>query len=461
MIRTIRDRNGARANALKRELDLIELEVGANSRDKGRVLANAVLTNLFDGGKHLVRCADGSYWAFNGRHWQPTSDGALGKQLMMEAAKSQPFCTNMQQLVGNAMKTLDLMLGGDEDLMGFNAVPLPVVNCTNGEVWLDEDGKPELRKHDPASRLTSCLPIAFDPSATCPMLDKAMLQIFGKASDPPDMVRHWYEATGYAIQPRRDIPVFIILIGHGANGKSKSLQTLQHLLGSAAVMNAPIANFQRDRFNIAALHGKLLFIDDDMGADTHLDDGLLKAISEAKEMSTRHAYGKRSFKFLCLALPIMAGNHYPTTSDSSRGLRRRAMVIPFDRQFGPDEADKELFPKIWKSELPGVLNRALEGLARLRNRGDFKPPADCIRAAQEFMAHANPLLAFIEDETVGDPKARTLLQKFREAMTQWATDQGMKKPVPYRTLKRQLEGLGYEVKKVEGHNRVSGLALKP
>jgi hypothetical protein len=50
-------------------------------------------------------------------------------------------------------------------------------------------------------------------------------------------------------------------------------------------MNAPIAKFRSDRFNIAALQGKLLFIDDDMGAATHLDDGLLKAISEAKEIS--------------------------------------------------------------------------------------------------------------------------------------------------------------------------------
>jgi len=111
--------------------------------------------------------------------------------------------------------------------------------------------------------------------------------------------------------------------------------------------------------------------------------------------------------------------------------------------------------------LPGILNWALEGLARLRKRGDFKLPVDCVRAAQEFMAHANPLLAFIEDETIADPNGHVLLRDFREAMTQWATGQGMKKPVPNKRLKRQLEGLGYEVKMVEGYNRVYGLALKP
>ena len=152
----------------------------------------------------------------------------------------------------------------------------------------------------------------------------------------------------------------------------------------------------------------------------------------------------------------MAGNHYPTTSDNSHGLRRRAMVVPFDRQFGPGEADKELFPKIWDTELPGVLNRALEGLARLRQRRDFNPPADCVDAAQEFMAHANPLIAFIEDETLADPNGHALLHDFRDAMTQWATGQGVKKPVPFKTLKRQLEGLRYDVTKVNGYPRVNG-----
>jgi putative DNA primase/helicase len=459
-IGAINSRTGVRAGALKRELALIELKVGSHSHDKARVLANAVLAKSFNGGKHLSRSADGSYWEFNQQLWQSTSDAALCKLLMIEAAKTQPACANMQQLVSNAKKTLDFMLGGDEDLMGFNADPLPVVNCVNGEVWLDKDGKPELRPHDSASRLTSRLPVAFDPSATCPIFDKTLHEIFGNTSDPPNMARHCTEFFGYGIQPCRDIPTFWLLIGHGANGKSKLLQTLQHLIGPASVMNAPIAKFQGDRFNVAALQGKLLFIDDDMGVDTHLDDGLLKAISEAKEMSARHAYGERHFKFRCLALPVMAGNHYPTTSDNSHGLRRRAMVIPFDRQFGPGEADKDLFPKIWQSELPGVLNRALQGLARLRQRGSFLLPADCVRAAQEFMAHANPLLAFIDDEMVADPKGHAVLSSFREAMTQWATSQGMKKPVPYKTLKRQLQGLGYEVKKVEGHHRVNGLTLK-
>jgi phage/plasmid-associated DNA primase len=186
---------------------------------------------------------------------------------------------------------------------------------------------------------------------------------------------------------------------------------------------------------------------------------LLKTISEAKDLTTRHAYGRHSFKFRCLALPVMAGNHYPSTADSSHGLRRRAMVIPFDRKFDK-EADKDLFPKIWNTELSGILNRALEGLARLRQRGDFELPVACEHAAQDFMAHANPLVAFIEKRCGLDPAGYIFLSEFRKVMAAWAVGQGIKKPTPFKTLRRQLVGLGYDITEVGGYPRVNGLKLK-
>ena len=228
----------------------------------------------------------------------------------------------------------------------------------------------------------------------------------------------------------------------------------------ASFVNTSIGKFLRDRFNTAALPGKLLLVDDDIKEGTHLDDGLLKTISEAKDLSTRHPYGERTFKFRCLALPIMAGNNFPTTSDNSHALRRRAMVIPFARKFTEEEADKNLFPSIWKKELPGILNRALEGLGRLRKRGHFAPPKECLLAAQEFMAHGNPLVAFIEDRCCLDQSEHVFLSEFRDEMKKWAADQGLKKPVPEKTLKRQLEGLGYEIKMITGYARVNGLKLK-
>ncbi len=250
-----------------------------------------------------------------------------------------------------------------------------------------------------------------------------------------------------------------MLIGHGSNGKSMLLKTLERLVGPDAVLNDQIGTFSKDRFNAAALAGKLIFIDDDMAEDTVLPDGLLKKMSETKRMSARHAYGRRKFNFVNRALPIMAGNSYPRTHDVSLGMFRRAQIFPFDHVFTKDEINSALFPAIWEEEMPGVLNRALGGLKSLMQRGCFEVPEACRSALEEFKTHAVPLMAFIEDRCVHDPDARLPLSQFREALKAWVHQQGVKQPVADKTLKRKLEGLGYKVSKVHGYQTIFGLDL--
>ena len=62
------------------------------------------------------------------------------------------------------------------------------------------------------------LGVPYDPQARCPRFDRAMTGVFwlvrrskGRAAQ---MVRHFNEIMGYAIQPRRDIPSWFLLIGY-------------------------------------------------------------------------------------------------------------------------------------------------------------------------------------------------------------------------------------------------------
>jgi putative DNA primase/helicase len=458
ILSAIKESTGIRLRSLQLQLAAIEQELGSKKPDGALALADRVRTIHFKEGSHILRSADGSYWKYDKTHWIETTGDAICRLMFCEATK-QGFSTGaLKRLVRDAKSLFDNLI--DHGMMGFNDDPASIVNCANGEVCIDQNGKAERLPHRPESRLTYCLAVTFESQATCPMYDKALLEIFGNAHDPSDMARHWNEFVGYAIQPRRDIPSFWLLIGHGSNGKTKLLKTIQALVGPQAVLNDDMAKFQQDRFNAAALTSKLLFIDDDIAINTQLNDGLLKKISEDKEMSARHAYGKRKQNFVCRALPIMAGNNYPTTSDISHGFRRRLMVIPFDKKFGPGEADRELFSKIWACEMPGILNRALEGLQRLRQRGDFWLPVDCRKAADEFMAHANPLVGFIDDRCEPEPNALLPLEQFRALMKRWANSQGTKGPAPIKTLQRQLEALDYKVEKQAGHPRVHGLRVK-
>ena len=255
--------------------------------------------------------------------------------------------------------------------------PPPVINCANGEVWIAPDGTVELRPHRPESHLRHCLDVVYDPEAECPEYDKALLEIFAKADNPKAMVRHWNELIGYLIQPKRNIPVIVIMSGGGDNGKTVLIRTVMRLLGSDLVHAQRVEDLDKNRFAMGSLFGKLLFVDDDVRAGARLPDGMLKTISEAKEVTGELKY-QPSFNFVVRTVPVLLCNNIPSLADLSHGMQRRLMVIPFNRTFTDEDKDPDLFEGIWANELPGVLNQALRGLpAAARTRHQVQTSERC------------------------------------------------------------------------------------
>ena len=113
----------------------------------------------------------------------------------------------------------------EDDPLRFTADPPSVINCANGELWISDDGAAHFWPHRPKSYLRQCLDVSYDPNAQCPIYDNALAEIFSNAEDPEAMVRHWHELVGYLIQPRRHIPLILICVGGGSNGKSMLVQT--------------------------------------------------------------------------------------------------------------------------------------------------------------------------------------------------------------------------------------------
>lgn len=416
-----------------------------NAQDIGLVVAKEALKEFYSDGLFLKRNSDGCYYVFDKSHWRLTSLDVVRNNIQKTASQHLAKTNKgLAALTGDALRCLDDLLASDADLLGMMDTPPSVINCQNFELWLGKDGSVEAKPHHPASRLFACLDYGYDIEATCPVFDKTMLEIFSKSSNPQDMVRHFEELLGHTLSMQRHIAMFVLMVGHGNNGKSKSLETIQRLVGEHAVLSDSVATFQKDRFNMAALQGKLLFCDDDVKIGITLNDEMIKKLSECKLLSARHPYGKKKFTFRNLALPILSSNGFPNTDDISPGMIRRAYLIPFDRQFKPDEDNKGLFPYIWEHEMPGILNRALQGLQRLTQRGDFKEPDDCLRSQREFLAHASPLYAFISDRTSKNPDCEITVKEFRERFTLWSKEQGLTVAVQTKTFVRTLRGLENE-----------------
>jgi phage/plasmid-associated DNA primase len=88
------------------------------------------------------------------------------------------------------------------------------------------------------------------------------------------------------------------------------------------------------------------------------------------------------------------------------------------------EGQQKARDRIVASELPGVLNRALEGYRRLVGRGGFKIPSAVKIATTRWLRHANPLPAFIEACCVKHPEAECRLADFYAAYAVWVRRMG-------------------------------------
>lgn len=432
----------------------------SSSGDEAEGVMQAVLDSHYAGGLHLLRPSDGQFWAYDGTRWAP-----LGRQVLsgivLKAIQAMPGRRgqNTASLMQQVLRLIEARVAADGDPLRFNAPPLPVINCRNGELWIDANGMVERRQHSPTSYLRHRLDIDYDPTATCARYDAAVLGIFGKASDPAAMAEFWAELMGYAIQPKRSIPLVMLGWGVGDNGKTKLLATYIHLIGPELVMAMPIGELGKSRFTTGSLLGKLAIIDDDVQSGTRLPDGQLKRLSEEKTITGENKYGP-PFTFTARTAIFMLFNNPPSLADLSHGMQRRLIVVPFDRSFTPQEADRGLFPAIWAEELPGVLNRYLAGLRRvIERRWTFAPPEAAEQAKAKLLQAANPIPAFVAERC--ERSGATYVQVLYDAYKIWAEGAGITL-VPQRlAFQRQLENLGFEARHGNQGTKLHGLRLRP
>ena len=177
-----------------------------------------------------------------------------------------------------------------------------------------------------------------------------------------------------------------------------------------------------------ALDAKLLLIPDAHDTDSNrrsvaLDR--LKSITGQDEISVN----RKGLKMVTARVPariVIAANRHPKFLDDSGALAARELVLVFERSFEGHE-DRDLSSKL-RAELPGIANRALAGLRRLRtNGGKFTVGAKGRAAARELAESQSPALRFAQASLVitGDLNDRVSLRAVFDAYQDWAFAEGL------------------------------------
>lgn len=426
------------------------------------ILANTTIETVFKKGKHIITEPNRQIWAFHKTHWKPMSDEYLGKIVygVLDTLKTKmEIEANEVTLVQNAVKGIRMRSSVLTSRLFNTDHYLPVINCSNGEVWIDKDGTHSLKQHNYRSYQLRCLKVDYDPSAKCPLFLQTLEEIFSLYPDRDDIIRHLGEVMGYIIQPYKPDANWWMFRGPGGDGKSTIIKVLDGILGEA-LYSADEALLGTgggygNSHVTTDLVGKLAVVIQELKAGKALNDSGLKMLAENTKM-TANPKNKDTFSFNYIGSLIMCCNFFPVIKDTSEGTVRRANVIPFNRQFVKSgSADSNRARKILedKEELAGVLNFMLEGYQRYADRGHFSPPPSCVAAKEEWLCEANNVVRFVREniKVVDDIDHKMeIASVVYKRYERWCDNSGIK-PKGRNNFYSDLANLGLKKKESSGN----------
>jgi putative DNA primase/helicase len=256
----------------------------------------------------------------------------------------------------------------------------------------------------------------------------------------PDMAAMIQEWFGYCLIPDTRQHKAMLLVGDGGNGKSVLCEVLKLLVGNQNVSCVSLNALGRS-FALAELYGKLVNLTIEANVKEGIEEENFKAIVAGDPIQAERKF-QHPFVFKPFARFTIAMNGLFHVDDRSDGFYRRLLIVRFERKFEEAVQDRGLGDKL-KTELPGVLNWALAGLARLEERGRFLVPQRVLDEVADYKRQNNPVLAWAEESCeLGDPLAWESGADLFKSYKAWAADNG------HRPLARNKFGI--ELKRLKG-----------
>jgi putative DNA primase/helicase len=298
----------------------------------------------------------------------------------------------------------------------------PIVACTNG--LLDVASR-VLLPHTPAFFNVVRVPFDYDPEAPEPERWLRFLgEIFEEDAASISALQEWF---GYVISGRLDLQKILLWIGRTRSGKGASARVLGKLIGRENVAGPTLSSLGAN-FGLAPLIGKPLAVVADARLDVRSATSnaiveRLLSISGEDSLTVDIKYqqqwtGKLPTRFWLIS------NELPHLGDASMAVIGRFVILNTTRSWLGRE-DLKLEPAL-EAELPGILNWALAGVARLAQEQRFtSTPAtdDIIAALQEL---ASPVAVFVRDRCRIDPSLEVVVEDLYRAWKQWAEDNGQR-----------------------------------
>jgi putative DNA primase/helicase len=317
---------------------------------------------------------------------------------------------------------------------GWDADPW-LLGVENGVIDL-RTGK--LREERAEDRITKHSPVSFDLGAQCPRFERFLEEIF---NDDEALVDYMQRAIGYSLTGSVQEQCVFCWYGSGANGKTTLSSVLRHIFGDYAV-NLPFSALEmknRNSNDLVSLAGSRFATAAETNEGVRLNEARIKVLTGGDPITARRLYHE-SFTFEPTHKLLLAFNHKPLIADDSEGMWRRVRLIPFARQFKPEEQDKDLLDKL-TAPASGILVWAVRGCLLWQKKGLGTPPA-VAEATAAYREESDHISEFIEDCCVVDACATGASGVLWGRYQKWA-DENEEVPLSRQTFAERLDKRGF------------------
>lgn len=257
----------------------------------------------------------------------------------------------------------------------------------------------------------------------------------GKYDEPTAM--RLQEIAGYLFHPDNSAELAFFLYGSGANGKSVYLDVLRALIGKHRVANVSLRQLTNEHYYLAEVTDKKLIASDESntrecGSDTY------KMLVSGQEMTARRAYGK-PFTFRNRAKLVISMNVMPSFDEMTPAMKRRTVIVPFNKFIPSSEKDVRLAAKVVEGELPAVFAWAMEGLRRLKaNNWQMTPSEEGERLMNDFESASSSVLEFMREKYVRDASCFVRFSDIYDDFKVWSKENGRGNNLSKRRLGTDL-----------------------
>jgi putative DNA primase/helicase len=321
-----------------------------------------------------------------------------------------------------------------------------ILVCKNGALHISTG---ELARHQPGHYATSAVPYKYDPGAR-PAIWNYFLR-----NTVPAAANFLQEFAGYALTTEMTHELAVWLFGPPGSGKSTFIAGLAAMLGHRAGILG-LADLERSRFTLADLPGKTLVVASEQPSSYLASTNTLNAIISGEPIQVERKY-RDPFTVIPRAKVCWAMNELPRVADANSGLFRRVKVVEFP-QLAEDERDPEIKHAI-EQEGAGILNWALEGLWRLKERGHFEVPAGVEDATKQFRENNDVPALFIEDRCIQGADLKVQASQLYTEYKEWCLENGHR-PMSSTRLADDWARLGFEKTASNGRRFYRGVKLR-